>query len=169
MPSFSDTLCAILHNTVSPNQIMAGHKVNVIPSEAEARLDGRMLPGFNVDSFLSEVRSRLGPGIEIEVEQTSPPLEVPVDTPLFKTIEQQLNRSDPGAIVLPYMMTGATDAKLFAQLGTRCYGFAPMKIDPGMAFDGLIHGHDERIAISTLAFGVRVLYETVRDFCLAPM
>jgi acetylornithine deacetylase/succinyl-diaminopimelate desuccinylase-like protein len=167
--SFADTLRAILHNTVSPNQITAGHKVNVIPSEAEARLDGRMLPGFNVDSFLSEVRSRLGPGIQIDVEQTSPPLEVPVDTPLFKTIEQQLNRSDPGAIVLPYMLTGATDAKLFARLGTRCYGFAPMKIDPGMAFDGLIHGHDERIAISTLAFGVRVLYETVRDFCLAQM
>ena len=165
--SFADTLRAILHNTVSPNQLRAGHKVNVIPSEAEARLDGRVLPGFSVDSFLSEVRSRLGPGIEIDVEQTSPPLEVPVDTPLFKMIERQLNQSDPDAIVLPYMMTGATDAKLFAQLGTRCYGFAPMKIDPGMAFDGLIHGHDERIAISTLAFGVRVLYETVRDFCLA--
>ena len=63
------------------------------------------------------------------------------------------------------MLTGATDAKLFAQLDIHCYGFAPLKLSPDMAFDGLIHGHDERIAIDALAFGVRVLYETVRDFC----
>jgi len=164
-PAFADTLHAILHNTVSPNQLRAGYKVNVIPSEAEAMLDGRMLPGFDVASFLAEVQPRLGDGIAIEIEHTSPPLEVPADTPLFNAIEQQLIRSDPAAIVLPYMLTGATDAKLFAQLGTKCYGFAPMIIEPESPFDGLIHGHDERITIAALAFGVRGLFETVRDFC----
>jgi acetylornithine deacetylase/succinyl-diaminopimelate desuccinylase-like protein len=163
--SFADTLHAILHNTVSPNQLRAGYKVNVIPSEAEALLDGRMLPGFDVASFLAEVQPRLGDGIAIEIVHTSPPLEVPADTPLFSAIEQQLTRSDPAAIVLPYMLTGATDAKLFAQLGTKCYGFAPMIIEPEAPFDGLIHGHDERITIAALAFGVRGLFETVRDFC----
>ena len=165
--NFADALHAILHNTVSPNQLRAGYKVNVIPSEAEAVLDGRMLPGFDAESFLAEVRSRLGDDLEISIVHTSPPLESPIDTPLFRLIEQQIARSDPGAIAVPYMLTGATDAKLFAQLGTHCYGFAPMLIEPDDAFEGLVHGHDERITLKALAFGVKALFETVQEFCAA--
>ncbi len=168
IPSFADSLHAILHNTVSPNQLQAGYKVNVIPSEAEALVDGRMLPGFDVEKFLAEIRPRLGEGIELTIEHTSPPLEVSAATPLFSLIEQQLTRADQAAIVLPYMLAGATDAKLFAQLGTKCYGFAPMKIEPDTPLDGLIHGHDERITIDAFAFGVRVLFDTVQAFCAAP-
>ncbi len=163
--ALADALHAIFHNTVSPNQLRAGYNANVIPSEAEAILDGRMLPGVDVESFLAEVRPRLGEGIEITIEHTSPPLEVSSETPLFKLIEQQLARSDPGAMAVPYMMAGATDAKLFAKLGTQCYGFAPLKLQPDTPFDGLVHGHDERINLEAFAFGVRVLYETVCEFC----
>jgi len=163
----ADALHAILHNTVSPNQLRAGYKVNVIPSEAEAVIDGRMLPGFDAESFLAEVRSRLGDEFDIAIIHTSPPLESSTDTPLFRLIEQQIAQADSGAIAVPYMLTGATDAKLFAQLGTQCYGFAPMLIEPDDAFEGLVHGHDERITPRALAFGVRTLYETVRDFCAA--
>lgn len=163
--ALADALHAILHNTVSPNQLRAGYKANVIPSEAEAILDGRMLPGFDVESFLAEVRPRLGEGIEIMIEHTSPPLEVSSDTPLFRLIEQQIARADPGAIAVPYMMAGATDAKLFAKLGTQCYGYAPLKLQPDTPFDGLVHGHDERVSVDAFAFGVKLLYETVCDFC----
>jgi len=163
--ALADALHAILHNTVSPNQLRAGYKANVIPSEAEAILDGRMLPGFDVESFLAEVRPRLGEGIEITIEHTSPPLEVSSDTPLFRLIEQQIARADPGAIAVPYMMAGATDAKLFAKLGTQCYGYAPLKLQPDTPFDGLVHGHDERVSVDAFAFGVKLLYETVCDFC----
>jgi acetylornithine deacetylase/succinyl-diaminopimelate desuccinylase-like protein len=161
----AEALHAIFHNTVSPNQLRAGYKANVIPSEAEAILDGRLLPGFDPETFLAEIRPRLGDGIEISIEHTSPPLEVSSETPLFNAIEQQLTRSDPGAIVVPYMMAGATDAKLFAKLGTQCYGYAPLKLQPDTPFDGLIHGHDERVSLEAFAFGVKVFYETVRDFC----
>ncbi|NTU62815.1 MAG: M20/M25/M40 family metallo-hydrolase [Chloroflexi bacterium] len=163
--ALADALHAILHNTVSPNQLRAGYKANVIPSEAEAILDGRMLPGFDVESFLAEVRPRLGEGIEITIEHSSPPLEVSSDTPLFRLIEQQIARADPGAIAVPYMMAGATDAKLFAKLGTQCYGYAPLKLQPDTPFDGLVHGHDERVSVDAFAFGVKLLYETVCDFC----
>ena len=165
--TLADSLLAIFHNTVSPNQLHAGYKLNVIPSEAEALIDGRMLPGFDPESFLAEVQPRLGDGIEISIVHTSPPLEVSSETPLFRAIEQQLTRSDPGATVIPYMMPGATDAKLFAQLGTQCYGFAPLLLQPDTPFDGLIHGHDERITVEAFAFGVQTLYETVQDFCAA--
>jgi acetylornithine deacetylase/succinyl-diaminopimelate desuccinylase-like protein len=163
--SLADALHAVLHNTVSPNQLRAGYKANVIPSEAEAILDGRMLPGFDAESFLAEVRPRLGDEIEIAIEHTSPPLEVSAETPLFNLIEQQIARSDPGAIAVPYLMTGATDAKIFAKLGIQCYGFAPLRLQPDTPFDGLVHGHDERVSLEAFAFGVKVLYETVREFC----
>ena len=120
-------------------------------------------PGMGSCSFCGVI---IQGWIEITIEHTSPPLEVSTETPLFNLIEQQLTRSDPGAIVVPYMMTGATDAKLFAKLGTQCYGFAPLKLQPGTPFDGLVHGHDERVSLDALAFGLQLLFETVRDFCL---
>jgi len=166
-----DSLHATLHNTVSPTRLTAGRLTNVIPSEATAALDGRLLPGFDQESFLAELRPRLGRdlgrGIEIEVEHYSPPLEVPSDTPLFRAIETQLRRHDPDAIVVPYMLNGATDAKLFSQLGMQCYGFSPLRLRPEEPFDHLIHAHDERVGTDALAFGVKVLYETVRNFCQA--
>jgi len=165
--SLAESLHAILHNTASPTMLRAGRKVNVIPSDAEVWLDGRIVPGCDVDVFLAEVRSRLGEAFEITIEHVSPPLESSAETPLFKAIEQHLNAVEPDATVMPYMAAGASDAKLFAQLGIQCYGFAPMLIEPGEAYDGLIHGHDERITLKALAFGVRLLAQTVRDFCSA--
>ena len=156
---------AILHNTVSPTGLNAGLKSNVIPSEAEATLDGRVLPGFDRESFLAELRPRLGRRIEIEVEHYSPPLEITADTPLFRAMEANLRQHDPDGIVVPYMLSGATDAKLFSQLGTRCYGFSPLKLRPDEPFDRLIHAHDERVSVEALTFGVQVLYQTVRHFC----
>ena len=161
----AEGLRASLHNTVSPTRLAAGVKVNVIPSEAEAALDGRLLPGFDCETFLAELRPRLGSRIEIEVEHYSAPLEVPTGTPLFRAIESSLGRHDPGGIVVPYMLNGATDAKIFSPLGIRCYGFSPLKLRPDEPFDRLIHAHDERVSVDALAFGAQVLYETVRDFC----
>jgi len=160
-----DGLRASLRNTVSPTQIKAGVKTNVIPSQAEAVLDGRLLPGFDRESFLDEIRPRLGSRIEIEVQQYSPPLEVSADTCLFRAMESGLLRYDPEGIVVPYMLNGATDAKLFSQLGTRCYGFSPLRLQPDESFDHLIHAHNERVSVHAFAFGVQVLYETVRNFC----
>ncbi len=163
--TLAETLHAVLHNTLSPNQLQAGYKANVIPSEAQAVLDGRMLPGFDVESFLAEIKPRLGDGVELTVEHSSPPLEASAETPLYHLMEQHMLRADPDGMPVPYLMTGATDAKLFSLLGTQCYGYSPMKLNPDTPFDGLIHAHDERLGVDSLAFGVRVLHDTVGDFC----
>ncbi|MGB9834403.1 MAG: M20/M25/M40 family metallo-hydrolase [bacterium] len=63
------------------------------------------------------------------------------------------------------MATGATDAKHLARLGVPCYGFSPMKLPEKMDFMRMIHGHNERIPIDALAFGVQVLYDVVANFC----
>jgi len=157
---------ALLHNTVSPTVLRAGSKTNVIPSEAEADLDGRILPGQDLDSFLAEVRAVVGDGYEFEPLSVAPPVETSHRTPLFAAMAEGLRRHDPeAAAVVPMMMTGGTDAKHLARAGIPCYGFSPLRLPPQMSFLQIIHGHDERVPVDGLAFGVRVLYEVVSDFC----
>lgn len=164
-PRLTNYFHALLHNTVSPTVLRAGSKTNVIPSEAVAELDGRVLPGQDLDSFLAEVRAVVGEGFEFEPIEVAPPVQTTSRTPLFETMTTVLRRHDPGAAVVPMMMTGGTDAKHLARAGIPCYGFSPMRLPPGMDFMGMIHGHNERIPIDALAFGVRVLYEVVETYC----
>lgn len=158
---------ALLHNTVSPTILRAGSKTNVIPSEAEAELDGRILPGQDLDSFLAEVRAVVGEGLEFEPIMVAPPVATDHRTPLFAAMAAGLRRHDPeAAAVVPMMVTGGTDAKHLAQVGIPCYGFTPLQLPPDMNFMQMIHGHNERVPVDGLAFGMRVLYEVVTDFCM---
>ena len=72
-----------------------------------------------------------------------------------------LARADPDATAVPMMITPGTDAKALAQLGIPCYGFAPLRLEPDVPFLSLFHGHDERLPVSALAFGLPVLAEVV--------
>ncbi|MBI3360453.1 MAG: M20/M25/M40 family metallo-hydrolase [Chloroflexi bacterium] len=156
---------ATLHNTATPTGLQAGIKHNVIPSQAEALIDGRTLPGFTTGMFLEELRPVLGKGIEIEVLQESPPLEARLDTPLYAAMVAGLRRHAPDAVVVPYMMSGATDAKCVAPLGIQTYGFSPLDLRPGDDIRSWFHSHDERVPLEGLAWGLPVFYEVVRDFC----
>jgi acetylornithine deacetylase/succinyl-diaminopimelate desuccinylase-like protein len=69
---------------------------------------------------------------------------------------------DPGAKVLPYMLSCATDAKSFHRLGIRCFGFAPLRLPADLDFSALFHGADERVPVDALAFGTRVLDRFLR-------
>lgn len=158
-------LHALLHNTVSPTVLRAGGKTNVIPSEAEAELDGRILPGQDLDSFLTEVRAVVGEGFELEPIMVAPPVASDYRTPLFAAMAEGLRRHDPDAAVVPMMMTGGTDAKHLARVGIPCYGFSPLRLPPDMNLLQMVHGHNERVPVDGLAFGVRVLYEVITDFC----
>jgi acetylornithine deacetylase/succinyl-diaminopimelate desuccinylase-like protein len=161
-------LHAMTHNTVVPTGLRGGYKTNVIPSSVEATLDCRTLPGFGPDEMIAELRDVLGEDsqhVEFEVDSAGDAIEFPIDTPLFKTISQALKRHDAKGIPVPYMMTGATDAKHVARLGAVCYGFSPMQMQPGENFFEQVHGHDEKVSVSALAWGSRVLYEVVREVC----
>lgn len=158
-------LFAMLHNTATPTGLQAGVQTNVIPGVAEATIDGRTLPGFDTGMFLEELRAVMGHEFEYEVTLASPPLETRHDTPLFALMTEALKRHDPRARVVPYMMSGATDAKYLAPLGVPTYGFAPIQFPPELNVMGLAHAHDERAPIAGLGWGVRVLYETVKEYC----
>ncbi len=154
---------AMLHNTVTPTMLHAGSKVNVIPSVAEAKCDARVLPGQSSHDLLHELRAVIGNDVEIEFMDDTPALESAYQTPLFDTIARVMARHQPKAPVLPYLVVGATDARHVCKLGTHVYGFSPM-LAPTSELDR-VHGHDERISIDNLAFGTRVLYEVVNEFC----
>jgi len=163
----SSHLYAVLHNTAVPTVVRAGQKTNVIPSEAEAKVDCRSLPGVTGEELLAEVRAVLGPHIEISVDDSSPPLEVSTQTPLYDVLGATLRAHDAQAIVTPYMLSGATDAKHVADLGVRTYGFSPLFLEPGEPYSELVHSHDERIPVRGFLWGMRVLYDAVRGFCAA--
>jgi acetylornithine deacetylase/succinyl-diaminopimelate desuccinylase-like protein len=159
-------LAALTHNTAVPTMLNAGYKTNVIPGVAEAVIDGRSLPGHDADSFLRELKAVMGDDLEYELINTSPPLQTSHQTPLFHLMARALKRHDHQAKVIPYMMTGATDAKYLAPLGVPSYGFAPIQLPPGFDFMNLFHAHNERAPIDGLGWGVQVLYDVVREYCI---
>ncbi len=147
---------ATVRNTTNPTMLRAGYKVNVIPQIAAAEIDGRFLPGCE-DDFLAEVDHVLGPRIRREFVHRDIALETTFDGPLVDTMTRALLAEDPAARVVPYCLSGGTDAKSFARLGIRCFGFAPLKLPSDLDFSGMFHGVDERVPVEALHFGVRVL------------
>ncbi len=164
-PGKAKGLNAMLRNTVSPTMLEAGAKVNVIPSVATAQLDGRVIPGQTIEQFLDEVRRVVGPDLEITVHEQHEGVTFPQDTELFAALQAAIARHDPGAITVPYMVPGFTDAFAYARLGAICYGFAPVRLPADLDFASLFHGHDERIPRDGFVWGTRVLAEVVADFC----
>jgi acetylornithine deacetylase/succinyl-diaminopimelate desuccinylase-like protein len=158
-------LNAMLRNTASPTMLAAGKKINVIPSSATVQVDGRIIPGQTVDSFLAELRAVVGDDVRLTVLDEHPGTTFDSKTELFDAIARTLERHDPQAIPIPYMIPGFTDAFAYQKLGATCYGFAPLQLDPDVNFSRMYHGHDERIPIKGFAWGLRVLYDLVRDFC----
>jgi acetylornithine deacetylase/succinyl-diaminopimelate desuccinylase-like protein len=147
---------ATLRNTAQPTMLGAGYKVNVIPGQATAHVDGRYLPGFK-DEFHEELDRVLGPRIRRETVHEDKAVETDFDGPLVAAMQSALSAEDPIARAVPYTLSGGTDAKSFSELGIRCFGFAPLRLPPELDFAGMFHGVDERVPVDGLTFGVRVL------------
>jgi acetylornithine deacetylase/succinyl-diaminopimelate desuccinylase-like protein len=155
---------AAMRNTAVPTILKAGSKINVIPAEAECQVDCRILPGTTLESLEQELRAVIGDEVEIEFGPIYPALESDPDSPLFETIRQVIEAHEPGATLIPGLITGGTDAKSISTLGTKVVGFVPMRYE-GASMTGLAHAHNERVSVANLDFGVRVLYDVVERFC----
>jgi acetylornithine deacetylase/succinyl-diaminopimelate desuccinylase-like protein len=151
---------ATLRNTANPTRLHAGYKENVVPGRAWATVDCRTLPGRS-EQFLEQVREIIGPELSVEYVQHQPAVETSFDGPLVDAMAAALRAEDPGARAVPYMVTAGTDAKAWAKLGIRCFGFSPLRLPADLNFAAMFHGVDERVPVEGLRFGVRVL-----DLCL---
>jgi acetylornithine deacetylase/succinyl-diaminopimelate desuccinylase-like protein len=145
-----------VRNSANPTMLDAGYKVNVIPGSATAFVDGRVLPGGEQE-FTTTLDALTGPHVSWEYHHKEVALQAPVDSPSFAAMREALEHFDPGAHVVPYCMSGGTDAKQFSRLGITGYGFSPLKLPPGFDYNALFHGVDERVPVEALHFGVRVL------------
>jgi len=149
-------LGAVVSNTCQPTMLQAGYKVNVVPTEATAYVDGRFLPGFEQE-FLDTLDELVGEGITIDALSHQQPWETPYDGSLVASMERSILAEDPEGVVAPFLMSGGTDAKHFRDLGLRAYGFAPLRLPSDLDFTALFHGVDERVPTDALEFGARVL------------
>src|SRR5699024_5958097 len=147
---------ATFSGNANPTQLNAGYKANVIPGSAEAAVDVRFLPGQE-EATMDTVRELAGEDVLLEDIHRDVALEVPFEGDLVDAMIGALDAEDPGAGVLPYMLSGGTDNKALSKLGITGYGFAPLQLPPELDFAGMFHGVDERVPVAPLEFGVRVL------------
>lgn len=145
---------ATLRDTANPTMLSAGYKANVIPGSAQAVIDGRFLPG-NQEQFLQTIKDLAGDKVDVEYQNLDVALSAPFQDSLVNKMVEAIAVEDPAARVVPYMLSGGTDAKALSKLGITGYGFMPLQLPNDLDFASLFHGVDERIPISSLQFGVR--------------
>jgi acetylornithine deacetylase/succinyl-diaminopimelate desuccinylase-like protein len=148
-------LGAVIRNTVNPTMLEAGYKVNVVPGEAVAHVDGRFLPGLE-DDFRTTLAKLAGEDVEISEIVQMEGVETPYDGPVADAMTAAILSEDPDAVVAPYLMSGGTDGKYWTDLGMRCFGFTPLRLPDDLDFTALFHGVDERVPVDSLEFGARV-------------
>jgi len=158
-------LSAVVRDTISLNMINAGVKINVIPDEAEAFLDCRLLPETEGDEFLGFIEDALDdPELEVDVfmDMEKAPAS-PIDSDFFRSIEKVILADYPDAVTTPFMLSGLSDSRFFRAKGIPCYGIIPGHL--GLADLARIHGVDERISVQDVKEGPKFLYDLVVEIC----
>ncbi|MEU2582516.1 M20/M25/M40 family metallo-hydrolase [Streptomyces avermitilis] len=150
-----------VRGSANPTMLSAGYKINVIPGEAVGYVDGRFLPGGE-DEFRRTLDRLTGPDVEWEFEHREVALQAPLDSATYARMRAAVEEFAPEGHVVPYCMSGGTDAKQFSRLGITGYGFAPLRLPEGFDYQALFHGVDERVPVEALHFGVRVLDRFLR-------
>lgn len=153
---------ALVRTTTSLTVLQGGARTNVMPAQAIAHVDARLLPGSSCSNFTTRVRRRVGaPGVSIETLLSFPSVASPLDSPLYRAIAQVAETTDSGAIVVPRVNAGFTDAHWFRELGMQAYGFVPRWHELGESRG--VHGPNERISIENLERGVGTLIEIIEE------
>jgi acetylornithine deacetylase/succinyl-diaminopimelate desuccinylase-like protein len=146
----------VLRNTVSATIIRGGEKINVIPSEIELELDGRLLPGFEPVDIIREIHTLVGPDLELEVVRHDP-YPAHSDLSQLPMLSDILRELDAGAMPVPMLQAGVTDGRFLASIGIQTYGFLPLDLPDGFDFTKLIHAADERVPADAIRFGAKAV------------
>ncbi|HEY1308259.1 MAG TPA: M20/M25/M40 family metallo-hydrolase [Vicinamibacterales bacterium] len=156
---------SMLRTSVVPTLLKAGVGANVIPSEAEATLDIRALPGEDIDRFYTEMGKVIAdPAVKIvPIPQARPPSPASrIDTEMYRVMERAAKTVYSGAAVLPSMSTGASDQAQLRAKGIQSYGIGPAATESD-ALNYPAHGDVERLAESSLYPFVRYVWTVVTE------
>ena len=153
----------LVTNSIALTRLKGGQANNVVPAQAEARLDVRLLPDQSPDTFLRQLQTVIDdPAVTVlPVTVTPPQATSPVDTPFYRALAKTLHRREPAALITPYLTPGATDSRFFRAAGMKAYGFMPMLLSNREL--GRIHSADERVSIENLRWGMQVVSETLLE------
>ncbi len=167
-PQSADTFSAMLRDTANPTGLKGGEKTNVVPPEITIRVDGRMLPGQSQERFVESVRKHISAvisldDVDIMVDQANPGTRISSPDEMIKRLQGHVAQEDPDIRLLPYLMTGLSDATHYHRLGIDCYGFYPLFLPEEIVFSELIHGHNERVSLAAWRRGLKVFISTVFD------
>jgi len=155
-------LDAVLRNGISATKLVGGVAGNVIPAEASAVLNVRTLPGQRIEDVVERLEHWIAdPNVTLAISAKGE--EAPVSdssSPMFEAIASSAKTLDPPITVVPYLSTGVTDSAHLRRLGIQAYGVLPFPME--QSDEERMHGHDERVPVSSLHFGTRLIYESVR-------
>jgi acetylornithine deacetylase/succinyl-diaminopimelate desuccinylase-like protein len=157
------TLGRVIRNTVSTTIVHGGEKINVIPSEVELQLDGRILPGQTPDDLVRELHELVGDDVELEVVRHDPGPPEP-DLSQLELLSDVLRELDPDGVPVPMLQAGVTDARHLARAGVQTYGFLPLRLPDGFEWPRLIHAADERVPGGALQFGVDAISHVIERY-----
>jgi acetylornithine deacetylase/succinyl-diaminopimelate desuccinylase-like protein len=152
---------AILRNTISITALRGSDKTNVIPPEASAELDVRLLPGERPADFVRELRRVIADSL-VEITPLRPERQAttsPLDGPMIEAIREAVEAMEPGALITTPMLAGYTDSYYYRAIGIGAYGISPFRLSEEDA--RTVHGNDERVTLENLRFGVEFMYRIV--------
>jgi acetylornithine deacetylase/succinyl-diaminopimelate desuccinylase-like protein len=151
-------LANLFLDTFQVTVLEGSDKINVVPAEASAQVDVRLLPETDAGEYLDRLRKALGDDLEVEVLLTSPPAPpAPLENPVYRAVAKVLGETAP---VVPAFIPGFTDSRYFRERGIAAYGVSPFFLEP-QRFLG-IHGADESIPLAELERGVERMRRIVR-------
>ena len=152
---------ALVHDTVTPTVLVGSSATNVIPAEASAQLDCRLLPGADPKAFRASLERAIDdPGIDIQPLLAFASTASPGDSGLIRAVRAMAEADLHGAPVVPSVITGFTDSHWFRSLGIASYGFVPFVLDEQE--QRTVHGIDERVSVDNLTQGVQRLLLVLR-------
>jgi acetylornithine deacetylase/succinyl-diaminopimelate desuccinylase-like protein len=163
MGSIGKEMEPLFRHTANATIINGGEKANVIPSEVTAKLDCRMLPGYDSGDLLGELQAVAGRDIEFRAVNFQPKPWI-FNMGLFDTLAGIISEQDPGGVSVPMLMPAGTDGRHFARLGIQTYGWMPMNLPADFDFLKTIHAANERVPVSALEFGAEALNRLLQRF-----
>ena len=156
---------SMLRDTIAPTELSAGVRANVVPPQASANLNIRLLPGNSILDTVAEMQRAVNdPQVKFNVEPDASP-NAPassITSGLYQAIERLALQQFPGAVVVPYLSTYYTDSAYLRLHNVQSYGVVPFPLTEADLLR--IHGDDERIPITSFRTGVEFLYKAVHEF-----
>lgn len=155
---------ALLRNTVTPTVLTGSDKTNSIPQQASAELDIRLLPDEDTTAFRQALERVIAdPKISLEsIGDMAPRYDAPLDTEMFRAIEQVAGRLLPGVPIATPVSAGASDRPYYASAGLICYGIDPWLVELDESRHS-VHGNDERLSLDNIEFGLKLYAGIIQE------